>query len=282
MHLIAQKLHQKNNVKWLADFRDPWSDLYYNKEFKQLLFAQNRNKKLETLVLKSADCILTVSSSLKEVFLESAKRVEVISNGFDDEIFAIPEIRLDGMFSISYIGLLPKQSNPLILFKVLKELCDESIEFRKNLQLNFVGDISEEVKTAIKTNDLELNTVFLGYVSHKRAILLQKCSQVLLLLIPNVENNKGIVTGKLFEYLAAKRPILAMGPVDGDLATILEETNAGEVFAFDDHEKLKLEIKRLYRGYKEKTLFMASGNIEKYHRKELTKKLVFVLKSLIS
>ena len=282
MHLIAQKLHQKNNVKWLADFRDPWSDLYYNKEFKQLLFAQNRNKKLETLVLKSADCILTVSSSLKEVFLESAKRVEVISNGFDDEMSAIPEIRLDGMFSISYIGLLPKQSNPLILFKVLKELCDESIEFRKNLQLNFVGDISEEVKTAIKTNDLELNTVFLGYVSHKRAILLQKCSQVLLLLIPNVENNKGIVTGKLFEYLAAKRPILAMGPLDGDLATILEETNAGEVFAFDDHEKLKLEIKRLYRVYKEKTLFIASGNIEKYHRKELTKKLVFVLKSLIS
>jgi glycosyltransferase involved in cell wall biosynthesis len=282
MHLIAQKLHQQNDVKWLADFRDPWSDLYYNKDFKQGSFAKNKSKKLEEGVLKNADCILTVSNSLRQDFLEIANRVEVISNGFDTEVLGAEEVSLDKNFSISYIGLLPKQSNPIILFKVLKELCDESSEFKRALQINFVGDISEDVKVAIEASGLEMNTSFLGYVSHQKAITYQKCSQVLLLLIPDVANNKGILTGKLFEYLAAKRPILAIGPSDGDLATILEETNAGTVFAFDGQEKLKLEIRRLYTAYKEHMLFVASKNIEKYHRKELTKKLASILKSLNS
>jgi len=282
MHLIAQKLHRKNEVKWLADFRDPWTDLYYNKDFKQGLFAKNKSKKLEEAVLKNADCILTVSAGLQKEFLKIAKRVEVITNGFDTEILESEKVVLDINFSISYIGLLPKQSNPIILFKVLKELCDESLEFRRALQINFVGDISEDVKAAIKASDLEMNTSFLGYVSHQKAIAYQKCSQVLLLLIPDVVNNKGILTGKLFEYLAAKRPILAIGPTDGDLATLLKETNTGAIFAFEGQEKLKLEIKRLYIAYTEHTLSIASKDIQKYHRKELTKNLASVLKSLNS
>ena len=282
MHLIAQKLHQKNDVKWLADFRDPWTDLYYNKDFKQGSFAKNKSKKLEEGVLKNADCILTVSPTLQKEFSKIARRVELITNGFDAEILASEKAVLDINFSISYIGLLPKQSNPIILFKVLKELCDESSEFRKALQINFVGDISEDVKAAIKANNLEMNTSFLGYVSHQKAITYQKCSQVLLLLIPDVVNNKGILTGKLFEYLAAKRPIIAIGPVHGDLATILKETNAGAVFAFENPKKLKLEIKRLYDAYTEGTLFIAAKNIKKYHRKELTKNLASILKSLNS
>ncbi|AUC85005.1 glycosyl transferase family 1 [Polaribacter sp. ALD11] len=282
MHLIAQKLHQKNNIKWLADFRDPWSNLYYNKEFNQLSFAKNKNLKLEEAVLENADCVLTVSTSLKEEFAKKAKRVEVITNGFDDEVLASKNVILDLKFSISYIGLLPKQSNPKLLFKVLKELCIDNLEFKKNLQLNFIGDISDEVKEVIKFNGLEENTKFIGYVSHNKAIEYQKKTQVLLLLIPNVENNKGILTGKLFEYLTAKRPILAIGPEEGDLATILEETNAGVVVNFDNGEKLKSEILEIYQKYKKNKLTVNSNNIQKYHRKELTKNLASILKSLNS
>ncbi|TXD48731.1 glycosyltransferase family 4 protein [Polaribacter sp. IC073] len=282
MHLIAQKLQKKNNIKWLADFRDPWSNLYYNKDFKQLSFAKNKNRKLEAAVLENADCVLTVSNSLKEEFLQKAKRVEVITNGFDDEVLASKSIILDSKFSISYIGLLPKQSNPKLFFKVLKELCTENLDFKKDLQLNFIGDISDEVKEAITSNYLGENSRFLGYVSHDKAIEYQKKAQVLLLLIPNVENNKGILTGKLFEYLTAKRPILAIGPEIGDLATILEETNAGVVVNFDNEERLKLEISLIYQKYKTNKLTVSSINIQKYHRKELTKNLAFILKSLNS
>ena len=280
MHLIAEKLHQKNNIKWLADFRDPWSGLYYNKDFKQLAFAKNKNRKLEESVLKKADCIVTVSSSLKKEFSKTAKRVEVITNGYDDEVIEPEAVTLDAKFSISYIGLLPKQSNPLILFKVLQQLCIENLAFKNDVQINFIGDISEEVKVEIRTHNLDKSTNFLGYISHQKAIAYQQKSQVLLLLIPNVENNKGILTGKLFEYLAAKRPILAIGPEMGDLATILEETNAGNVMGFDEEQKLKLAILALYQKYKEDKLTVKATNIEKYHRKELTKSLVSILKSL--
>ena len=282
VHLIAERLHQKNDIKWLADFRDPWSDLYYNKDFKQLAFAKNKNRKLEESVLKNADCIVTVSNSLKQEFAKTAKKVEVITNGFDDEFVTAENAILDTKFSISYIGLLPKQSNPKLLFKVLKALCEESLNFKKDLQLNFIGDISEEVKVVIEENKLLQNTNFVGYVSHRKAIEYQNKSQVLLLLIPNVKNNKGILTGKLFEYLKAKRPILAIGPAKGDLAAILQETNSGVIVNFDAEEKLKLEIVALYQKYKEDKLTVNFNNIEKYHRKELTKKLAFILKSLNS
>ena len=282
VHLIAEKLHQKNDVKWLADFRDPWSDLYYNKDFKQLAFAENKNKKLEASVLKNADCIVTVSNNLKQEFSKTAKRVAVITNGFDDEFSASKNAILDTKFSISYIGLLPKQSNPKLLFKVLKALCAKDLNFKKDLQLSFIGDISEEVKVAIEENKLLQNTNFVGYVSHQKAIEYQNTSQVLLLLIPNVKNNKGILTGKLFEYLKAKRPILVMGPEDGDLAIILKETNAGVIVNFDAEEKLKLQLLEMYQKFKEKKLVVNSVHIEKYHRKELTKKLAFILKSLNS
>ena len=282
MHLIAEKLHQKNTIKWLADFRDPWSNLYYNKDFNQLAFAKNKNKRLEERILRNSDCILTVSNSLKEELAKTAKKVEVITNGFDDEFLASKNVILDTKFSISYIGLLPKQSNPNLLFKVLKGLCKESETFKKDLQLNFIGDISEEVKVEILANKLNENTDFVGYVSHQEAIAYQNKSQVLLLLIPNVKNNKGILTGKLFEYLKAKRPILAIGPEKGDLATILQETNSGVIVNFDGEEKLKLEIVALYQKYKEDKLTVNFSNIEKYHRKELTKKLASILKSLNS
>ena len=282
MHLIAQKLHEQNNVKWLADFRDPWSDLYYNKDFKQLSFAKNRNKKLEEKVLKNADCVLTVSNALKTEFAKKASRVEVITNGFDDEVLTNSSSVLDTAFSISYIGLLPKQSNPKVLFKVLKELCLQDEGFKKDLKLNFIGDISNEVKEEISQNNLTENSNFVGYVAHEKAIAYQQKAQVLLLLIPNVEKSKGILTGKLFEYLTAKRPILAIGPEDGDLSEIVKETNAGVVVDFDNGKKLSLEILKLYHQYKKGSLEVNSKNIERFHRKELTKDLALLLKSLHS
>ncbi|MFD2528959.1 glycosyltransferase family 4 protein [Polaribacter marinaquae] len=282
MHLIAQKLHQKNNLKWVADFRDPWSNLYYNKDFNQLSFAKNKNIKLEKSVLKNADCILTVSNTLKREFLKTAKRVEVITNGFDDEVVTKNIIRLDKKFTISYIGLLPKQSNPTVLFKVLEKLCLQDSSFKNDLQINFIGDIVNDVKQDIQRFNLSENTTFLGYLPHHKAIEYQKKSQVLLLLIPNVLNNEGVLTGKLFEYLTAKRPILAIGPEKGDLATILEETNAGKIVNFDNEIKLSEEIKSLYNDFKNNKLLVTSSDIKKYHRKELTKNLASILKNITS
>lgn len=280
MHLIAKKIKEKNNIKWIADFRDPWSNLYYNKDFNQLSFAKKKNIKLEKAVLEKADYVVTVSNHLKKQFAAIAKNVEVITNGFDDEVLSENTLVLDKKFTISYIGLLPKQSNPKILFSVLNQLCIENKDFKMDLQLNFIGDIADEVQLEIENNNLLENASFTGYVAHKKAIEFQKKAQVLLLLIPNVVNNKGILTGKLFEYLTAKRPILAIGPEDGDLATILKETNAGAISDFNNSVKLKAEILQLYQQYKTGGLEVSSKNINQYHRKELTQQLATIIKNL--
>ena len=187
---------------------------------------------------------------------------------------------LDKKFTISYIGLLPKQSNPKLLFKVLSILSLENSDFKKDLEIKFIGDISEDVNIEINSYDLSANTSFIGYVSHEKAIDYQKKSQVLLLLIPNIEKSEGILTGKLFEYLTAKRPILAIGPETGDLSDILKNTNAGVVLNFDNEERLTSEIRKLYSQYKTGNLKVDSKNIEQYHRKELTNSLSEIIKSL--
>ena len=221
-----------------------------------------------------------MSNSLKKQFSKKAKRVEVITNGFDDEVLTENLISLNTKFTISYIGLLPKQSNPKILFKVLEILCLENSDFKKDLQINLIGDIADAVKIEIGIHNLSKNTQFIGYVSHQKAIEYQKTSQVLLLLIPNIENSKGILTGKLFEYLTAKRPILAIGPENGDLSEILKSTNAGVIVDFNNEVKLKLEISKLYHQYKEGKLKVNSKNIEQFHRKVLTKKLSEIIKNI--
>jgi len=280
MHLIAQKLHQKNSIKWIADFRDPWTDLYYNANFKQTFFAKKRNKKLENLVLTNADCVLTVSNTLKKEFFKTAQQVEVITNGFDDEFVKLPLQKREKQFTISYIGLLPKESNPSVLFKVLKKLCAQDPLFSDHLKLNFIGDIAPEVKQEVAIQGLTEKVNFIGRVSHEKAIAYQQKAQVLLLLIPNVKKSEGILTGKIFEYLMAKRPILAIGPETGDLSELLKDTDAGVVIDYENETRLILEIEKLYKAYRDGCLQVAPVNIEKFHRRELTKKLATLLKNL--
>ncbi len=281
MHLIAQKLHKKNKgLKWIADFRDPWSKLYYTDDFHQLRFAKRKNKKLENSVLENADCVIAISQTLQKEFSLKAKRVELITNGFDDEALYTLDENLDKKFTITYVGYLPKQSNPKLFFEVLGEICKENKEFKKDLQIRFAGEISDAIEYEVLINNIKKNAKFIGYVSHKKALELQKKAVVLLLLIPNVKENEGIVPGKIFEYLTSKRPILAIGPERGDLANILLETNAGKVIGYSNKIKLKSKVMSLYKQYKTGKIEINTSNINQYHRLELTKKLAKIIKSL--
>ncbi|MDG2194137.1 MAG: glycosyltransferase family 4 protein [Polaribacter sp.] len=281
MHLIAKKLKAATKIPWIADFRDPWSGLYYTTDFKLSSFARKRNEKLENGVLKNADVVIAVGDFLKKVLEGKASLVEVITNGYDQEVFIQKATTLDSQFSIAHIGLLPKQSNPLILWKVLQEICAVDTEFSSCLELQMTGSVSEEVMDSITSHSLSEHVVSNGYVTHEKAIELQQKAQVLLLLIPKVENAKGIITGKIFEYVQAKRPILAIGPEDGDVATIIEETASGVIVDFEDAEKLKATILRMYRDFKKNNLVVSSKNVEKYHRKALTEKLSKIIKETI-
>ena len=282
MHLIAQKLKEAFGIPWMADFRDPWTDLYYNKDFYQLGFAKRKNKRLEEKVLKTADVVVTVGNELKKYFDRFNSNVEVITNGYDDEVDNHKKIELSHKFSLSYIGLLPKSSLPTNLLIAIQHLVEENPDFKNDLELNFVGDIHESVSGLVNELQLTNYTNFLGYVKHNEAIKYQKSAQVLLVLIPNVEGNKGIITGKVFEYMAANRPILALGPADGDLQTILRDSNTGTVIDYDDLDKIKSVVIDLYTKFKNQKLAIASQGVEKYHRRNLTKQLAAIIKQMKS
>ena len=279
LHLIGLKLKQQLNIKWIADFRDPWTEIDY---FHQLPLSQKAIQKhhnLENEVVKTADAVLVVGKTMQQNFEKYNSNIYTITNGFDGDISANEEI-LDSKFSITHIGLMNADRNPPILWEVLSEIISENNDFKADFQLNLIGKVDRSVQVAISKFNIEEHVKIIDYVSHSEVIGFQKKSQVLLLFVNNVPSAKGIITGKIFEYLMAKRPILAIAPIDGDLAEILAQTNAGTVIDFEDKANLKKNILALYAQFKAGNLKIDSRNIEQFHRKELTKKVAEIIKSI--
>jgi len=278
-HLIAQKLKERLNIKWIADFRDPWTEIDYFYQLPLTQRATNKHLALEKKVLKTADTILVVSKTMASNFKKFTKKVKVITNGYDSST-SIEKIKLDDKFSLVHIGLMNADRNPKTLWKVLSEICQENSDFKNDLQLKFIGKLANEVADSLEMNQLKNKAQFIDYVPHNEVMKYQKSAQILILPINNVPSAKGIITGKIFEYLQADRPILAIAPVDGDLAEIIKNTNSGIVADFDDEFKLKQEILKFYTEYKKGSLKSYSKNIEQYHRKGLTKQLSKIIKEL--
>ena len=280
IHLIGLELKKKLGIKWISDFRDPWTEIDY---FQQLPITKKATKKhqdLEQEVLINSDMVVVVGETMKDKFLKHTNRIEVLTNGFDT-IEDLSTQKLDEKFSITHVGLMNSDRNPTILWEVLNEISNTNLNFKNDLRIKLIGKLDDAVIQDLKVFDH--NTIeTIPYLDHKDVSKYQASSQVLLLSINEVPSAKGIITGKIFEYLQAKRPILAIGPEDGDAAMILKNTNAGTIIGFKNKTALKATILNLYKDYKEGVLFVKSIDIEQYHRKNITSQLAEVIKKLVS
>ncbi|QED36848.1 glycosyltransferase family 4 protein [Antarcticibacterium arcticum] len=277
VHLIGLSLKEKLQVKWIADFRDPWTGIGYHKKLKLSETSEAKHIQLEAEVLQKASHIITTSFTTKAEFeLITRVPITVITNGFD--IDRPTSQVLDKTFTISHIGSLLSGRNPQNLWNVLHELVEENPDFANDLRLKLVGAVSEEVLDSIKNSGLEKNLDQIGYVAHREALMLQNRAQVLLLIEIDSVETRGIIPGKLFEYLASKRPILALGPEKWDVERILYETGSGNFFNYSAKDELKYRIMAYYKLYKQDLLSSESKNIEKYSRRSLTGKLADLLK----
>jgi glycosyltransferase involved in cell wall biosynthesis len=215
---------------------------------------------------------VTSPTTKKEFEAITTKPITVITNGFDTT--HTPEVVLDSTFTLSHIGSLLSDRNPLVLWKVLAKLVKENDSFRERFELKLVGKVSQEVIDAIKSFGLENHLTLVGYVSHQEAILLQRQATVLLLIEINAEITKGIIPGKVFEYLAAQRPIIALGPKDADVSDIITETQSGYYFEYSQEEALEKAIVDLFENPTPKNWTEGRvARISKYHRKQLTEAL---------
>lgn len=278
VHLIALALKKKFNLAWIADFRDPWTNIYYYEKLKLSKLSHERNKKYENEVIKNADAIIVVGNRMKNDFEEiKGKDVYVITNGFDEDDITVSDEKFDDKFSLVYTGYLLADENPAMFWKALSELCSESSDFASSLELKFIGKVDAGVKENLKNSDLEKHASYFNYLPHSQVFQYQKKAQVLLLLLNDTEKFRRILTGKLFEYLAAGRPILCIGSVDGDAADIIRETGSGYIFRSDDLNSIREKLLDFYNQYKTKTLYCNNHGIEKYSRKNLTKSLAEIL-----
>jgi hypothetical protein len=276
LHLIAMALKEELGIKWVADFRDPWTTIHYHQSLRLNKRAQKKHLKLESKVLNNSDLVVVTSARTKKEFQNiTSVPIEVISNGYD--ILEKIEPNLDAQFSIAHIGSLLTNRNPELLWEILSELKDENKVFSKNLLIKLVGAVSEDVLESLAVFGLTENYKTLGYVSHQEAIQIQHDAQVLLLVEMDSPETKSIIPGKLFEYVAANRPILAIGPDGSDVEGILKETNAGVYFTYTEKEKLKKQLQFYYEAYSKANLNINSHNTEQYSRRELTKSLSSLL-----
>lgn len=279
LHLIGLRLKKILSVKWIADFRDPWTTIHYHKSLRLSRSSEAKHKKLEAEVLRNADRIIVTSNSTGGEFSEiTDSPITVITNGYEVTEAIIP--KPDKEFTLAHIGSLLSERNPEILWQVLNELCNENEKFQNLLSINLAGVVGDDVMQSLKEYDLEDKVKLIGYVSHSEAKQLQHNAQVLLLLEMDKPETRAIIPGKLFEYLIAKRPVIALGPEGSDIQEILEETNAGCFFTTSDKQAVKEQLLQYFNAYELGTLQVQSKGIDRYSRYELTRSLSKVINGL--
>ena len=278
MHLIGLNLKKEfPNLKWIADFRDPWTEISYYKHLKLTKNSDAKHRKLEQDVFENADITLATSYTDAENFRKKGANAVCITNGFDGEISFNKDKKRNEKFTLSYIGVLEQLRNPEILWEVLIKIIAENPDFKNDFKLKFVGKTDPNILNFLETSSLKNNIINLGYLAHSVSVAEMQNSDILLITNFYNEQSSGIIPGKLFEYLQSGNTILSTGPKNSDVAKILEETNAGKHFYKDENVILEKFILEKYHQWKSGETSNNKADISQFSRQNLTKSLVDII-----
>ncbi len=280
LHLIGLGLQRKLGVKWIADFRDPWSQWDVLPRLMTSSYAMKIHQRLENKILNSCDLLITVSPRLGKIYTAQCKRVIVITNGFDFKektSFEIPE-----KFRVSHAGLFNETKNIKTFWKVLEDLCVHDEKFKKDLEITLAGNISVSILDTLSNSLLGDNLVNLGYLSHPEVFKLYKNSYVLLLFLNQTSSAPILLPGKLFEYIQANRFILGLGPTDSDVNDILVDLEMESLIDYENYGDMKKRILDYYSSFKKGILPRPVEGIDKYSRESLTQELSRVLDKVVN
>jgi glycosyltransferase involved in cell wall biosynthesis len=285
MHLIGLELKKRLGIKWVADFRDPWSKWDVLDQLKLSNKSRKHHERLEKSVLESADQILTVGKRLGERLrdLGAGEKVSVITNGYDQDDFLRTNPYNKDKFQITHVGLLNNGRNPVELWQLLDELCSEEKDFKNDLSVVLAGTIQESViKTIIEYRNLASSVDIVNYISHEDVLMNYANSALLLLLINKTNNASWILPGKLFEYMMAKKPILALGETESDANDLLTLSGFDPILPYHDKVGIKARVLSAYRDFKNNSGAAAGLSVEQFNREALTKDLSVLLAEIHS
>ncbi len=275
--LTGLKLKAEFRLNWIADLRDPWTDIYYYPLMYHTLWARNRDKKWEQRVLQNADKVVVVSDAIKNLYLAKAGtgtegKFHVIPNGFDEADFIGAQPKKNRVFTITYTGTIAENYHIETFLEVLGEFSPEKFRLR------FVGRVAEKYKILAGRSGWGDNVLFIPHVRHGRAVEYMVSSDLLLLAIPDVPDNEGILTGKLFEYLASGVPILGVGPVNGDAAGIVRNCNAGQMFDYGDAAGMKSFLSEKFHEFDTGNTKPREPRCRQFSREALTSQIARLFK----
>ena len=281
MHLIARKVSLATGIPWVADFRDPWTKIFYFKHLRLSRWAERRHHKLEQKVLDDATAVVAVSPLVQKDFTEmTATPVHLVTNGYDQSDYTEP-VETDEHFNVVHTGLLTTEGNPVELWNVLGKMCAADSDFAGKFRLILAGKTDMKVLESIKEAGLEKYLTDLGYLDHDKAVMEQRKASVLILPIREEPETKAILPGKLFEYLAARRPILGVGTREGAMATVLQDTGAGKIFDWSDAADIREYMENCCKDFCNGDLTTGAADIERFSRRSTTHDMVTLFESLI-
>ena len=290
MHLIALKLKRYVKAPWLADFRDPWTGIDFYHRLKLTRLADRIHHRLEKRVLTTADGVTVVTPGMKRSLEALADRdIHVIYNGFDPEDFEVSENSAEivktadtaetaspeaGHFIISHFGAFNRDRNPSALWAALARLVSEIPAFGEKLKIRLIGQTDETILQQIKDHGLEKQLELLPHLEHREGLRVVGNSAVLLLPLNDSPNAREILPGKMYEYMALGRPILAIGPTGSDCEEIITQTGTGSYHSFSDVEGIQSALKKEFRRWQKGEAAEPPKEIEKFSRRHLAGEMI--------
>ena len=286
MHIIGMKLSEATGLPWVADFRDPWTKIFYFKHLSMTKATEKWHKKMERKVLDKASTIVAVSPLVQQEFQAMTQTpVELITNGYDECDFTSSKFEeaeggKDRDFIITHTGLFAADGNPTVLWEVLSEKCRKDSEFADKLKIRLVGKTDEQIINSLIEQGLETKTVDLGYQQHAVAVDEQRKASLLILPLRKEPEYKAVLPGKLYEYLASWRPVLGIGQPDGAMSMILNSTKTGVVFDWNDKASLKRFIDLCWERHLKGELTVEDADISRFSRINLTRRMAELFEKL--
>ena len=292
MHLIGRRLARETGLPWIADFRDPWTRIFYFKHLSMTRCTERWHKKMEKKVLDEASGVVAVSPLVQQEFQAMTQTaVELITNGYDEcdfpkgpcrEAFGCTEENRAREFVITHTGLFAADGNPVVLWDVLAERCKNDSNFKKLLKIKLVGKTDSQIADSIKEAGLGDNLLDMGYQPHSKAIEEQRNASLLILPLRKEPEYKAVLPGKLFEYLASWRPVLGIGQPDGAMSMILNQTKTGVVLNWDDRTSIGRFIDLCWKNHLKGELTVDDADISRFTRRNLTGRMAQLFDGLIT
>jgi glycosyltransferase involved in cell wall biosynthesis len=278
-HLIGLKLKQQYGVKWIADFRDPWTGIFYNDILPRTQATKLRDKALEDEVLKQADAVTVISPGLQHEFAARVHNLKIIYNGYDEADFNQPASNAaNKVFTLAYVGNLLASQNVDALWQAIARLHKEGF----NLKFELTGRADAPVIDSMENAGIKSLITVNGFVPHHKAVNRMMTADMLLFVVPDVSGNELILTGKLFEYLGARTPLLSIGPATGNAAKILKDTGRDAIIDYANEEAIYRQLLKAVESFNrgEVSKFPPKYGHEVFTRKNQTAEMAQLLNAI--